>query len=64
MMAAATPVEIAEELRGRLRERESEWRKANSEFPGDVPVPEESKRRDVLWRALERKLAKAEAECC
>ena len=60
---ALSPYAQAMELRNRLKQKEGEWRAAN---PGAVPkaaaVPEEVKRRDVLWRALERKLARIAPE--
>ncbi len=48
-------VQTAEEVRERLAEKERAWREAH---PGAAAVPEEAKRRDVVWRALERKLAR------
>ena len=45
-----------DEIRTKLRERESNWRAAHPEHARDAPVPAEAKRRDVVWRALERKL--------
>ena len=47
---------LAEELHERLRERETAWRRAHPEHSGEIPT--EVKRRDVVWRALERKLAR------
>ena len=35
-------------------QREEAWREKH----GDGPVPADAKNRDVVWRALERKLAK------
>ena len=58
----AAPAEQAAELRARLSQREVEWREAHPDHPAAVAVPPEVKRRDVLWRALERKLQRAEAE--
>ena len=59
--APASPAAQVETLRGQLQQRESEWRSANPEHAEGAPVPDEVKRRDVLWKALERKLERAEA---
>lgn len=60
---ALSPAEQAEELRGRLRQREAEWREAHPDH-ADEAVPVAAKRRDVVWAAMERQLAKAEAAVC
>ena len=61
IVATASAAEQAAELRERLEEREAAWRAAHPDHPADEPLPEEVKRRDVVWRALERKQARAEA---
>lgn len=48
-----------EQLRGQLRAREAVWRSSNAGQDAGAAVPEEAKNRDVVWRALERKLARA-----
>ena len=61
-----SPAAQAAELRGRLRQREVSWREGHPEHPEGEEVPMHVKRRDVVWRALERQLEraalKAEAE--
>ncbi len=51
--AAGGEGEVAR-LQRQLRQREEAWREKH----GDGPVPADAKNRDVVWRALERKLAK------
>ncbi|KAL1508046.1 hypothetical protein AB1Y20_007642 [Prymnesium parvum] len=52
----ATPAE----LRDQLARREAAWRKDHPEHPETAPVPDEVKNRDVVWKALERKLNRLE----
>ena len=49
------------ELRSQLEQREAAWRSAHPEHPEGAPLPVEAKNRDVVWKALERKLQRAEA---
>ena len=54
-----TPAAKVDDLRLRLKQREVEWREAHPEHPADEGVPEAMKRRDVVWKSMERQLAKA-----
>ena len=58
--ASASGGETAAELRALIKQREGEWRAAHPEHPTKEAVPLEAKRRDVVWKALERKLQRAE----
>ena len=51
--------ELAKALREKLERREASWRSQHPEHEGGVP--DEPKNRDVVWRALERQLRRAEA---
>ena len=59
---AVSAAELAEELRERLHKREASWRAEHPAHPSQEAVPIEAKRRDVVWRSLERRLAQAELE--
>ena len=53
---ALSSEERAEELRDRLKAREIAWRDAHPGQHMDTPIPEEARRRDVVWAALSRQL--------
>lgn len=46
-------------LRRQLAQKEAAWREQHG---GEGPVPEQAKNRDVVWRALERKLQRAQLD--
>ena len=46
-------------LQRQLSQKEAAWR---AKHGGEGPVPEQAKNRDVVWRALERKLQRSQLD--
>jgi len=47
------------QVRVQIGLREAAWRTAHPEHPQQEPLPAEVRNRDVVWKALERKLQRA-----
>lgn len=54
-----TPEAMRAELEAAIASKEEAWREAHPDADVNEPVPTEVKRRDVVWRALERMLQRA-----
>jgi hypothetical protein len=50
---------VQKALGAALAAKEAAWREAHPEIGANEPVPVEAKRRDVVWRAMERMRARA-----
>ena len=61
LRTSASHLCVQAELRAQIGQREAAWRSANPEHPADAPLPPEAKNRDVVWKALERKLQRVAA---
>lgn len=53
-----SPAAAQKALAAALDAKEAAWREAHPELGADEAVPEEAKRRDVVWRAMERMWAR------